>query len=224
MQRRRIHVVKVPTRLDNLFPYSHYADEGHDPFLDPKIENDRLILVCEDLFKLKPNVQTSPRLRIDIYIPGQAALGLGVDIVEVFGPGNIAELANVNPEDFRRGPQTLPRIDEARKVRFAHASMSIAGFNISGGPGNVYIDRERPNEGHIEMQGPEVHLGLPLNPANIQGNLDMSLVQFIHVPTSEIRVRGETNPVKKAQGTLKLFFVPTQARDLASTLLHYGQQ
>lgn len=220
MQKRRAHVVKVPTTTKILFPYSHYADEGHNPLLGATMEEANLVIACEDLFKLKPNVQANPRTRVDIYMPGRAAMELGVDIVEIFGAGNIAELAQVDPEAFRSGPQTLPRIHETRRVRHSGTNMSIAGFRIWGDQGPVYIDRESPNEGHIEMQGPEVHIGIPLQ--HIHGELDLSQIRYVSVPERELRVGGEVNPIKKARGILRLSFDQSQARDLAATLLHYG--
>ena len=54
--RHQIHLIKVPTTKRDLFPYSHFADEGHDPGLEIT-HRDYLYLTCSNLFKLKPNVQ-----------------------------------------------------------------------------------------------------------------------------------------------------------------------
>lgn len=81
----RIHVIKVPTTNNELFPYSHYNDYNHDPYLNAYKKDGELVIECEDLFKLKPNVQSKKRNRIDIYIPSKSALDLGVEIVSFSG-------------------------------------------------------------------------------------------------------------------------------------------
>ncbi|MEK3907873.1 hypothetical protein [Oceanobacillus sp. FSL W7-1309] len=221
MTPRRIHVIKAPTNNRTVFPYSHYSDEGHNPLISAHIENNHVILTCEDLFKLKPNVQQNPRTRVDIYMPGYAGLELGNDILALVGAGNIAELTTVNPEDFRNGPQTLPLIDEARRVRQHQTMMNIAGCTINGNSGPVYMDRERPNEGHIEMVGPEIHLGIPLSKVN--GTIDLAQTREYNVPETELRIIGESNPVRKAYGRLTISFEIQQAQNLAATLIFYGQ-
>jgi hypothetical protein len=221
---RRIHVVKVPTTKRNFFPYSHYADDGHNPLMTTRNQNNQLIIECNEIFKLKPNVQAQPKNRIDIYIPHNAALEIGYDIIMMFGPGNIAEIANVNPEAYRVGPQTLPLIDETRTVRYISSDVSVGGFNVSGTNGSIYIDMERPNDGHIEMQGPEVHIGIPLSNVVFNGILNENLVQYITVPEGEIRVAGEINPIRKANGLIRIVLDQVQARNFAATLIHFGQR
>lgn len=222
MPPRRLHVVKVPTIIDNLFPYSHYSDVDHNPMLSVSLLGDQVILTCNDLFKLKPNVQQNRKIRIDIYMPGFAGFELGNDILALVGIGNIAELAPVDPEAFRVGPQTLPLIDETRRVRHQLTEMRIAGCLIQGNPGPIYIDRERPNEGHIEMVGPEIHLGIPLT--NVRGTIDITQTRNYHVPENELRVRGEVNPIKKALGSLDIFLNVNEAQNLAATLIYYSQR
>lgn len=36
MPPRRIHVIKVPTTNMGFFPYSHYADQGHNPLFQTR--------------------------------------------------------------------------------------------------------------------------------------------------------------------------------------------
>jgi len=223
MPPRRVHVVKVPTTNRDIFPYSHYRDQGHNPMLDVQFENNQIILVCEDLFKLKPNVMARPSLRADIYIPVQAAMELGADIFSLVGAGHIAELATLDPEDFRVGPQTLPHIDEARVVTYDQTSMTIAGCRIVGQYRNIYLDRERPREGHVEMVEPEIHLGINLNGGRIIGTIEPALTQLHTVPEDELRVGGETNPIRKAIGRLEIRLNIVQAQNFAATLIHYGQ-
>lgn len=218
----RLHVVKVPTKLRSLFPYTHYADNGHDPKLVCHYDEEMLTLECVDLFKLKPNVQSKPRNRVDIYMPGEAALKLGVQIISLYGKGEIAALSNIDPNLFRKGPQTLPRIDESRRVRHKYSEMIIAGFKVVGESGPVYVDIERPSEGHIEMKGPEVHIGVPLS--SVDGNLNKDLIELVTIPETELRVEGEKNPVKKSMGQLRICFEIAEARNLATTLLNFGQR
>lgn len=222
MPSHRAHVVEVPTTSLDLFLYSHYADQGHDPQLAVELSGGAVILSCEDVFKLKPNVQAKPRNRIDIYIPGAAALSLGVDIVALVGAGQLAELALVDPEAFRKGQQTLPHIGESRQVTCSSAEVSLAGCQVRGQNCRVFLDRERPHDKHIEMKGPEVHLGIPL--AQVAGALDPTQINKVTVPDAELRVVGEHNPVRKAKGRVLVSLPPEQARNLAATLLHYGEQ
>lgn len=219
---RQVHVIKVPTDREDLFPYSHYKDKGHNPMLSAELSENQIVLSCKDIFKLKPNVQQNKRTRVDIYMPVYAGFELGNDILVLVGAGHIAELAAIDPENFRSGPQTLPLIDEARKVSHRHTEMHIAGSHIYGGPGSVYIDRERPNDGHIEMQGSEIHLGIPLTYA--RGIIDLSQTRTVMVPENEIRVQGESNPIRKCSATLRAVFDIKEAQNLAATLIYYGQK
>jgi hypothetical protein len=179
-------------------------------------------LSCGDLFKLKPNVQQSPRNRIDIYMPGTAAAELGADILALSGPGDVAELSDVNPDDFRRGPQALPKITESRTVTHRGAGIRIAGVEVSGSRGAIYLDQEAPQDGFIEMKGPEVHIGVPLQSTG--GSLDPASITAVDVPSGEIRVLGEKNPVNKADGEVWIRLDQKNAADLAATLLRYGRE
>jgi hypothetical protein len=216
----RLHVLKIPTKDSSIFPYTHFSDKDHDPYIVATKENGYLILTCTDLFKLKPNVQVSPKNRVDLYMPYSSAIEIGNLINEFFGSGNLAQPSYVNPEMSRKGPQTLPLIDETRTVKYAKTQMNIAECKIEGKHGTVYIDREKPNEGHIEMKGREIHFGIPLQ--YILGSINESLVSTHIVPEEEVRVEGEENPVRKSQGTLKIAFTTEEAKKLASTLLFLG--
>jgi len=72
------------------------------------------------------------------------------------------------------------------------------------------------------MQGPEVHIGIPLR--RISGNLDESAIRLVNVPQSELRVGGETNPVRKATGTFSTTLNVEEGQNLAATLIHYARQ
>ncbi|MEH6982878.1 hypothetical protein [Priestia megaterium] len=224
--KRRLHVVKVPTTNKDLLPYSHFNDHEHDPFiLARKDKNGNLELFIEDLFKLKPNFLKRPQNRIDIYMPYITALELGTDIIQLIGCGRIGELANVDPLAVQvangvRG--VLPKIFETRSVRYLSASMRIADVEVKGNSRPIYIDREAPQENHIEMAGAEVHLGMALN--SVQGSINEALVVEKEIPEHEVRRKnGETNPMKKAQGQLKLVLSPVEGQNLAATLLYYYQ-
>lgn len=218
----RIHVLKVPTTNEKLFPYTHYNDMNHDPYFKVRVQKGMLILECIDLFKLKPNVQAKKRNRIDVYIPGYSAIELGSKIIEIFGPGDIAELNKIDPELYRVGSQTLPIIKESRNVNYFEAYIKIGGYIAGGNNGRVFVDLEEPNEGHIEMLGPEVHLGIPIQ--SVSGKMDMNLIFEENVPDVEIRVEGETNPVKKSKGAVLIVLNDIEARNLATTLIYYGQK
>ncbi len=220
----RIHVIAIPTTQEGLFPYSHYADQGHDPYLTVFCDSGMLYLKCEDLFKLKPNVQRSPRDRIDIYIPYNAAVSLGTEISRYVGTGMLAGDSGTDPEQFRQGVQTLPRIDSSKSLYYDGADVSIAGYALSQNSRRVYIEQERPDMGHIEMKVPEVHLGLDLRGCAITGRKDPSLVQSVAVPISELRTRGERNPIEKAMGEVLISFDFENAKRLGSTLLFFGSE
>ena len=66
----------------------------------------------------------------------------------------------------------------------------------------------------------EVHLGIPLQ--IVKGRLDESLIISEVVPLSEIRVKGEANPVKKSRGIFTIEIRKEQARKLAATLIKFG--
>ncbi len=216
----RIHVIKVPTTDRTLFPYSHYADAGHDPRLQVKAEGTDVVLECDDVFKLKPNVQQRPLNRIDIYLPGDAAEALALDIVALAGPGDVPALAGVDPEASRQGRQTLPVIRETRAVSYKRAGAQVAGMTAAGENGTVYVDNELPNEGHFEMKGPEIHLGIPLD--SVRGTMDLSTTREVTVDPSELRVAGETNPIRKAAGRVGIRLDQRNAARLAAALLKYG--
>lgn len=217
---RRIHIIKMPTNTGELFPYSHYNDKNHDPYLVVDKEDDKLVMICEDSFKLKPNVQRKKLTRVDIYIPKYAALQLGDDIKEYFGEGIMADNNSINPENYRIGEQTLPIIMDSKQIKYCNARFDIAGFTVEGVNKNIYIDLENPNMGHREMIEQEIHLGIPLEKVN--GILNNEMVWKETVPNSEIRVRGEVNPVKKANGVFKIKLDRNEAKKLATTLIHYA--
>lgn len=218
----RIHVIQIPTTQNSLFPYSHYADQGHDPYLTVFWDSGILYLKCEDLFKLKPNIQRSPRDRIDIYIPHNAAVSLGTEISGYVGTGMLAGDSGTDPERFRRGRQTLPLMDSSKSLYYDTAYVSIAGYTLSQNFGRVFMEPERPNTGHIEMKGPEVHLGFDLRGCAVTGGKDLSLIQPVSVPASELRAPGEHNPVEKAMGEVLISFDLENAKKLGSTLLFFG--
>lgn len=108
----------------------------------------------------------------------------------------------------------------ARKVRHDGIEMHIAGSVIYGKAGTVYLDRERPAEGHTEMVGSEVHLGIPLS--NVEGPLNENQIGMYQVPQHELQ-SGEINPLRNALGFIRLSFEINQAQNLPATLIYYGQ-
>ena len=214
----RIHIIKVPTNNRDFFPYSHYSDINHDPFLQIREEDGLICLFCEDLFKLKPNVQQYPKNRIDIYLPHNSSFDIADELEEIVGTGTIAAMANASPEYYRRGRQTLPIISDSRKIYFHSIEVAIAGYEIRQYSGSVYLDCESPNEGHIEMKGPEVHFGIPLDNCTIRGGKDETEIIYERVPDSELRVGTERNPIPKARGAVRVFLDVENARSMVSTL------
>ena len=220
----RIHLIKVPTTVDGLFPYSHYNDQYHDPFLQINIFNNKVVVNCKDLFKLKPNVQQYRKNRIDIYIPYDSAVQIANEIEGIAGRGTLAGPALSSPEDYRRGPQTLPIITQSRKIMFSSANVTIAGYQITQTDGRVFIDTEEPNEGHIEMKGPEIHLGIELKNCSISGQKNHDLVTKMNVPENELRVNNEQNPIETARREVCIVFDIPNARSLAATLQSFASR
>lgn len=214
-------MIKVPTTSKELFPYSHFNDMGHNPLFETIFEDDYMEIVVRDLFKLKPNYQRRPRNRVDIYIPHQTAMELGEEIITQYGAGSIAVLNEIDPEQFRSGPQALPKITEARQVHHISAEMTIAGFTVAAGNGLIFMDLEDPAAIHVEMIEQEIHFGIPLS--SVTGSWDPELVSKRRVPEGEKTVVGEPNPINKANGCLILKLDLENARNLATTLLHYSQ-
>ena len=221
MENTQIHVIKVPTDNDFIFPYSHYSDEHHNPFFMVNTKNNNLKLEVRDLFKMKPNYQTCPKNRIDIYIPVSTALYIGDKVIRNFGAGELGELNNIDPENFRGGPQTLPKISESRKVFLKYAEFTILGITYVAQNTIMYIDNEKPAAGHVEMKGKEIHFGIPL--FDQYGKLDKRFVIYRETPDNETKVYGETKNGKKAIGYCQLKFNQDNARNLASTLIKYSK-
>lgn len=226
MAKYRIHVIKVPTGVkkdnetdegDEFFPYSHYNDFNHDPNFIPIIYKNFFILKCEDNFKLKPNVQKKPRNRVDIYMPIISAIEISQFIISNFGHGNVAGSSLINPEDYRSGDQTLPIINGSKMLKNIMCKVNIGGYTMKNKNATMFIDDEEPNEGHIEMQGQELHLGILMPYPS--GKLDNSKIFRENVPYSELRVHGENNPIKKSKGSVELIFTDKVSKNFASTLL-----
>ena len=219
-----VHLIKIPTeRYDtwNYLPYCHFADFGHRPYLEVSRNGEITYLSCHTLFKLKPNVQSSPRNRIDIYMSYDMATNLGKRLEVLAGKGDVAPRANANPEDYRIGGQALPVIGEQRSLRYFRAEIQSAGISVAGRGNRLFIDREAPHQNHVEMQGDEIHIGVQLD--NIAGHLNMQQVEYHNIPESELRVRGEHNPVPKAKVFVKILLFNLVASDLGRTLLSYTQ-
>lgn len=222
MEKDIIHVIKVPTTHKRLFPYSHFSDEYHSPFFSITSTDDYLSLEVRELFKLKPNNQKQPRNRVDIYMPVSTALSIGEQIITKYGPGQLAELNSINPENFRAGPQTLPVINEARTVKYLDVQFNIVGISLEGKNGRIYVDDEAPAEEHVEMKGKEIHFGIQLQ--TITGNIDNRFLLLRKVPDTETKVEGERDPIFKAIGYFKVTIDIENARNLASTLIHYCKE
>lgn len=229
----RLHVLKIPTDraslvfADNLFPYTHYRDPGHDPRIEAVPAGAGVVLRCVDRIKLHPNYMCRPQNRADIYMPGDAATALAMDIVAVTGPGPVPELAAVDPDAFRRGPQTLPRILRTRMAACSGFRATVAGCVIASGRTPVYVDNEVPREGHVEMIGPEVHLGIRL--AGVHGRLDLGAVHDAAAwqaaagrPSLERREGIVDRPAPTAELTVEIAFDMDEGAVLAACLLKAG--
>lgn len=108
-------------------------------------------------------------------MPSEAAAGLASDIVAITGPGSVPELRDFNPDASRRGPQTLPHINATRTARCIRVEVRVAGCFVGNGTTTIYVDNEEPRGEHVEMKGPEVHLGVTLR--SPEGALNLASVQ-----------------------------------------------
>lgn len=217
----RLHVVKVPSQDQTFFPYLHFADaESAGPLLELLLNesNSEVLIRVVGAAKLKPNIQTNPKLRIDIYGPHTTALRMAEAMkANLIGAGVGLASTPDNPEKSRIGPQTLPLIDKQYKVPLADAEGGCSGFIFSGSK-CLYFDHERPNDGHIEMAGPEMHIGVPLR--NLAGANDPKLIISREVPESEVRVRGETKIVRFSPLEAQLTLTKQNALNFAETILN----
>lgn len=214
----RIHVVKVPSKNPSFFPYSHFRDEhAAGPILEAHYSMEQSILTLRivGLAKLKPNIQVNPKLRIDIYGPHSTLHNLATHITRNLGAGVGAASAAVNPERARKGHQTLPRIDQQYIIEITSVHGICAGFTFSGA-NKFYLDHERPADGHIEMIGPEFHIGIPLQ--TLSGAREEDIIICQDVPEDELRVKGETNPVPFAPFEIQITLGAGQARKFAATI------
>lgn len=229
----RLHVLKISTDrasavfADNLFPYTHYRDPGHDPTIVVMRAAAGFGLCCVDRVKLHPNYMTRPQNRADIYMPGDAAVSLAAEIVSLTGPGPVPALAAVDPDAFRRGPQTLPRILRTRMASCSGFRATVAGCIVTSGRTPVYVDNEAPREGHVEMIGPEVHLGIRL--AGVQGRLDPGAVRDAGAwqaassrPSFGRREGIVDRPAPTAEMTVEIAFDMDEGAVLAACLLNAG--
>ena len=209
----RVHVIKMPTRNNDIFPYSHYKDNNHNPYLEVEKVDENLIITCKDRFKLKANFQENPKFRVDIYIPKGAAALLADEIEERFGAGVVGDDALSNPNDYRVGKQTLPIIEKSKVIRYNEASFKIAGIEAKGNKKPIYIELESPNKNHIEMVEQEVHLGLPLD--KLYGELNSRLITQ---EENDANKYGRKGIIKKADGIFKIKLNEGEAKKLAATL------
>jgi len=215
----KLHVVKVPTTAPALFPYSHYRDmHSAGPLVEVWCDDtaDVFSLRVSALAKLKPNVQSSPKLRIDIYAPPSTGLDIANQVLRYSNRAGIAaKQAGVDPETARQGPQTLPIISGTYKVPITRIHGSCAGYVFSEAD-TMYYDREEPAPEHVEMVGPEMHLGIPMQ--SLGGARNERLMVEHVVPEGEVRVAGENNPVTFAPLSVLIILSGTQAVNFAATV------
>lgn len=221
----RVHVVKVPSTEQDFFPYSHFADEhSAGPVLELFMDGlSGGYLRVSGLAKLKPNFQTNPKLRIDLYGPHHGLINIANSIIHVFGHGDKREQAAVDPEKYRLGPQTLPVIEQQYRLAVSNVEGKCYKYFFTGAQ-SVYFDHEFPKSDHIEMKGKEFHLGIPLKSIT---KLDSNLGTVEHnVPEVELRKPHiESNPVTFSPLTIRISFTADELRDFASTVLDsYNQE
>lgn len=209
----RVHVIKMPTRDKDVFPYSHYRDNNHDPYLEVKKVGENLNVICKDRFKLKANFQGNPKFRIDIYIPKYSARLLAEEIVDNFGIGVVGDDAISNPNDYRSGKQTLPIIEKPKVLKYTKTTFNIAGIEAEGNNNPIYVELESPNKNHIQMVEQEVHLGIPLD--KLSGTLNNLLVKE---EENDANKYGKKGRIRKANGVFVMELSESEAKNLAATL------
>jgi len=216
----RVHVFKIMTGEDPWILYSHFSDQGHNPTMTAAVlqggEYDgALYLHIFDICKLKPNFQERKLLRLDIYVPTTTAIALERFIAATFGHGQGLDRTTADPGDYVGGPGVLPEMHGSFQGRAASVLAQGSRFEASSRAARVFLDNEAPAEGHIEMQGPELHMGVP----------DLTQVSTVaqasatptDVPVGELR-RDQSNPVYKAPGVVHIVFDRDQAQRVGATL------
>ncbi|MBD8154078.1 hypothetical protein [Pantoea agglomerans] len=214
----RLHVVKVPSTEADFFPYSHFADEhSAGPILELFMSAfEGGYLRISGLAKLKPNFQKVPKLRLDIYGPHHGLIAIAECIERVVGKGNAHKHTLVNPENSRKGPQTLPDIEQQYEVVIDRVEGKCHKY-VFFGADRMFFDHEFPKSDHVEMKGKEFHFGIRLRNINILA--EPLPITFNDVPLSELRNTAENNPVSFSPITIRIFFTFDMLRNFAATVL-----
>lgn len=213
----KLHVVKVPSKHIDFFPYSHHLDKiNGSPLVEALLqESGELVLRISCMAKMKPNIQKKRRDRIDIYAPLETISSLSQSIYKNMGGGEPVKNSEVDPDNYRVGPQTLPIIAERFSIESVLIQGKCSGYQFEGSS-HLYIDFESPNVGHREMQGKEVHFGIKID--KLEGQRNTYLETKNYVPDQEIRVRGEENPVTFSPLVIRLHLSNRSARNFAHTM------
>jgi len=218
----KLHLAKVPSVNRSFFPYCHFNDrDSSGPYLDvlfDKISRNVQLLIYGDA-KLKPNIQKSPRNRIDIYMSVDTAATISQSLKKLCHEsktlGQALSETNVDPEASRAGPQTLPQIEKQYKATVSNIHGTCGGYSFSKAT-TIYLDHEKPDTNHVEMVGEERHLGIPFY--QLSGEEDTNLISLRDVPESELRVQGERNPVKFTKLNISIIMSLEQACNFAETI------
>lgn len=199
--------------------YCHAEDRDHAPFLVVERGKRGIYIKCfSQLYKVKANPQS--KNRVDIYMAVAAAKALGAALIEAAdGDAEEWKVPGVDPGANASGRMKLPEIVWTRSGRFIHAAVRIrSGTRMHREGGTMYVELERPDESHIKMKEPEIHVGLALS--RPEGNHDTAEPIPVYVPAEELqRGTGEQNPVPKVRGDFYLILAPAVAGGLGLLLL-----
>ncbi len=218
----RVHVIKIMTGRDPWILYSHFSDRDHNPTITAAVcdggEYDgNLYLRIADICKLKPNFQNRQLLRLDVYVPTTTAQALEKFIATNLGHAEALGHAAANPGDYVTGAGILPKMGQSFQACAALVLAEGSQFRALGESSRVFLDEESPAEGHVEMQGSELHIGVP-DLKQISSVAQGAATQT-EVPSTELK-RDQANPVYKAQGDIHLVFNSEQSMRIAATLAH----
>lgn len=206
---------------DGFLPYSNWADRDHDPQLAFRSQNGQIVLRSEPLFKLKPNLETKTKNRVDLYLPPGSAQELAADVVSTIGPGGTPNLSGVDPEYFRQGDKQLPEIGDRAIITYESAELAILGYTASGANNRIFVEVESPRPSFGEMDSPALHLGIELTES--AGAIDDSKVSKVDVPVGELRTGDEQNPIARAPGAFEMKLPNSKARSLAASIIDFLQ-
>ena len=216
----RVHILRIsvsrtgPDPDHSLRWYTRHGDPGNDPRLVLLRDQDSIVVRCSDRFRLDPDDTKKAVNRVDLYLPGDSAAAMAMEIGRMAAYGDTAGSAGIHS-----GMARLPQ------VSCEGFAASISGCAIAGGRAGLFVDVVYPRGSRMEMSAPDIHLGLRLE--HVSGRIDRTLYQDLHLWKSPGRRQSAgksgdvtLHPAPAAIGLVEFRFERAQAARLAACLTY----